>query len=281
MIRAIFAAAVCVCAAGPAAGQDIFDRPYWLDRAVVEAHGRAQIVVPADEASFSVTFTAVASDARSALFSASDRARLAVAAIRARGGETTRITSDTEVSAIYREYRNAEGERVSSERFDQIDNYSATIALDVRIFDLRRALDARAAALAVGPEEVGDLQFRLSESAPARLQAYRAAVLDAAARARIAAEGGGALLGRLLVLQEGQGPCLGRGAVATGSRLVRQEFESVSPITTVGAEQIEVAVGSRMLRLSAEDIARMQLPSDAEPIEVSASVCAVYAVGGG
>lgn len=279
MIRAIFAAAICVCAASPAMAQDIFDRPYWLDRAVVEAQGRAQIVVPADEASFSVTFTGVESDARAALFSASDRARLAVAAIRARGGATTRITSEASVEAIYREYRNNEGERVSSERSDQIDNYVATITLEVVVSDVSRALDARAAALAVGPEDMGDVEYDLTETAPARLRAYRAAVQDAAARARIAAEGSGTPLGRLLILQEGQGPCLGRAVVVAGSRLVRQDFEAVSPITTVGAEQIEVAVGSRMLRLSAEDIARMQLPSDAPVIELSAHVCAVYAAG--
>jgi hypothetical protein len=61
--------------------------------------------------------------------------------------------------------------------------------------------------------------------------------------------------------------------------LVRQDFEAVSPITSVGAEQIEVAVGTRTLRLSAEDIARMQLPSDTPMIELSAEVCAIYAIG--
>ncbi|MBX3430336.1 MAG: SIMPL domain-containing protein [Hyphomonadaceae bacterium] len=279
MIRALFSIAACVCAAGPAFGQDIYERPYWVDRSVVEAQGRSQVMVPADEASFSVTFTAVASDARAALFSASDRGRLAVAAIRARGGDTTRITSEAAVTAIYREYRNGEGERVSSERNDQIDNYSAAVTLEVRVGDVGRALDARAAALAVGPEQIGDLQFRLTQSSPARLQTYRAAVQNAAARARIAADASGSPLGRLLVLQEGQGPCIGRPLGVTGTRVVRQDFEAISPIATVRAEQIEVAVGSRTLRLSAEDIARMQLPSDAPMIELSASVCAIYAIG--
>lgn len=280
MIKAIVVvAAIFVCAAGPAAAQDIFDHPYWVDRPVVEAQGRAQLSVPADEASFSVTFTGVAGDARAALFSASDRARLAVVAIRSRGGDTTRITSNAQVNAIYREYRNGEGERVSSERTDQIDNYSATVTLQVRLTDMRRALDARAAALAVGPESVGDLQFRLTATAPARLQAYRAAVQDAAARARITAEASGSPLGRLLVLQESQGPCIGRPVGIPGTRLVRQDFEAVSPVTTVGGEQIEVAVGGRTLRLSADDIARMQLPSDAPVIELSADVCAIYAIG--
>jgi uncharacterized protein YggE len=280
MIRKALTIAIFACAAGSATAQDMFDRPYWLDRAVVEAQGRAQVIAPADQASFTVAFKGVANDARTALFEASDRARLAVAAVRARAGNTTRITSEARVDAIYREYRNAEGERVSSERSDQVDNYVATVTLEVLVSDVARALDARAAALAVGPEDMSDVAYDLTEAAPARLRAYRAAVQDAAARARIAAEGSGAPLGRLLVMQEGQGPCLGRGVAVTGTRLVRQDFEAISPITTVGPEQIEVTVGSRLLRLSAEDIARMQLPADAPVIELTAQVCAIYAVGG-
>lgn len=278
MIRLLVSACVSLCAVAPAFAQDAFDRPYWLDRSVIEAMGHAQVVAPADNASFSVTFREVANDARSALFAASDRARLATAAIRARGGDAMRISSKTDVTATHAEYRNREGERMSSERNDQIENYVASVTLDVELTDVRRAADVRAAAIAVGPEQISDLSFDLVETAPARLRAYRAAVQDAAGRARVAAEASGAPLGRLLVLQEGQGPCLGRWQSGV-SRAQRQDFESVSPITTVGSEQIEIAVGSRALRLSAEDIARMQLPSDAPPIELTAHVCAVYAVG--
>lgn len=277
-MRTVFAMAVCLCAASPALAQDAFDRPYWLDRSVVEALGRAQIVTPADQAAFSVTFREVASDARAALFAATDRARLATAAIRSRGGEGVLIASNTSVEGIYREYRNGEGERVSTEREDQIENYTASITLSVTLSEIGRAADTRAAALAVGPEDVSDLNYSLSETAPARVRAYRAAVQDAATRARIAAEASGAPLGRLLVLQEGQGPCIGRW-VGQGSRTRNDFQEAIAPVTTVGAEQLEVTAGSRRLRLSAEDIARMQLPSDARPIEVSAAVCAVYAVG--
>jgi uncharacterized protein YggE len=278
MIRTLFSVVACMTVAGPAVAQDAFDRPYWLDRSVIEALGRAQVVVSPDEASFSVTFREVAGDARAALFAASDRARLADAAIRSRGGDAIRIQSDTSVQGIFREYRNDAGERVSSERADQIENYAASVTLDITVTDLARAENVRAAALAVGPESVSDLAYGLSETATARTRAYRAAVQDAAARARIAAEASGAPLGRLLVLQEGQGPCVGRW-VGMGSRAQREAHEAISPITTVGAEQIEVTASNRRLRLSAEDIARMRLPSDVEPIEVSSAVCAIYAVG--
>lgn len=271
----------CFCAvagASPAFAQDAFDRPYWLDRAVIETIGRAQVVVPADEASFSVTFREVASDSRAAMFAASDRARLATAAMRSRGGDAVSVASATAVEAIYEEYRNREGERVSSERADQIANYSVSVTLNVRVTNVALAADVRASAMAVGPQETGDLNYALTETAPARLRAYRAAVQDAATRARVSAEASGAVLGRLLVLQEGQGPCLGRW-MGGPSRNRAAMQESMTPVTTVEDEVVVTGSRARTLRLSAEDIARMQLPSDMAPLELSAQVCAVYAVG--
>jgi uncharacterized protein YggE len=142
-----------------------------------------------------------------------------------------------------------------------------------------RAADVRAAAMAVGPEETSDLSYGLAETAPARLRVYRAAAQDAAARARAAAEASGAALGRLLVLQEGQGPCLGRWT-SGASRNRGAVYDSPSPVMSPEEEAI-VVTGSRgrTLRLSAVDIARMQLPSDLPPLSLSAQVCAVYAVG--
>ncbi len=268
-------------AIGSAHAQDMtFERPYWLDRSVIEAVGRAQVVVPADEASFSVTFREVAHESREAMLAASDRARLAAAAIRSRGGDAVRIASSADIQAIYDEYRNREGERVSSERADQIANYAVSVTLQVRVSDVSRAANVRAAAMAVGPEETSDLEYSLNETAPSRLRVYRAAVQDAAARARVAAEGSGTTLGRLLVLQEGQGPCLGRWQ--SGVSRDRQQVQNTpSPMTAPGDDEEIVVTGSsiRRLRLTAEDIARMQLPSDVPPLELSAQVCAVYAAG--
>jgi len=209
MIRVLLAASAAMCVVAQASAQE-FDRPYWLERSVIEALGRSQVMVPADTASFSVTFREVDHDSREAMFAAADRARLATEAIRSRGGDTVQITSSADIEAIHEEYRNRDGERVSSERDDQIVNYSVSVTLNVIVRDARRAALVRGAAMAVGPEDTSDLEFSLDENAPARTRAYRAAVQDAAARARIAAEGSGAALGSLLVLQEGQGPCLGR-----------------------------------------------------------------------
>jgi uncharacterized protein YggE len=283
MIRTVAVVVLGLSLTSSAFAQDAsFERPYWLDRSVIEALGHAELEVRADRASFSVTFREVDDNARNAMFAASDRARLAAAAIRSRGGDAVSIRSSAEVEAIHEEYRNREGERMSSERADQVENYAVSVTLTVEISDVSRAVAVRAAAVAVGPESISDLSFSLDENAPSRLRAYRAAVQDAAARARAAAEASGASLGGLLVLQEGQGPCLGRWYTDTGSRSRDTYQNSPTAVTTLGNDDEAIVVtGSRVreLRLTAEDIERMQLPADIPPLSLTAQVCAIYAVG--
>ncbi len=279
----MFALSMCAIAAavaGPATAQQAtFERPYWLDRAVIETLGKSEIDVRADRARFSVTFREVARESRDAMMAASDRARLATAAIRSRGGDAVHISSSADIEAIHEDYRNREGERIESDRADRVQNYAVSVTLNIVITDVSKALNVRAAAMAVGPEQSDDLTYTLDENAPARLRAYRAAVQDATARARAAAEASGATLGHLLVLQEGQGPCLGRWQQGA-SRAAGTPQYAVSPVTNVQDEAI-VVTGSRIreLRLTAEDIARMQLPEDVPPLQLSAQVCAIYALG--
>jgi hypothetical protein len=274
---------LCLCFAAvvsqATAQEATFERPYWLERPVIEALGRSQVTAAADKASFTITFREVASQSRDAMFAASDRARLATAAIRSRGGDSVRISSSAEIEAIHEEYRNREGERVSSERADQVDNYAVSVTLEIDILDVSRAASVRAAAMAVGPEETSDLSYSLNENSAARLRAYRAAVQDAAARARVAAEAGGVALGRLLVLQEGQGPCLGRWQ--HGASRERGTVQNAPTAVVESGEEEIVVTGNRIrtLRLTAEEIARMQLPEDVPPLELTAQVCAIYAAG--
>lgn len=278
MLRIWLAATAAMCVVAQASAQE-FDRPYWLERSVIEAVGRSQVEVAADTASFSVTFREIDQNSRDAMFAASDRARLATEAMRSRGGDAVQITSSADIEAIHQEYRNRDGERMSSERDDQIVNYSVSVTLNVVVRDVRRAALVRAAAMAVGPEDTSDLEFSLDENAPARTRAYRAAVQDAAARARIAAEASNAALGGLLVLQEGQGPCLGRW-IAGPARNRDGVQNSVNPIMEDGGGEIVVTgTRARTLRLTSEDIARMQLPGDVPPLQLTAQVCAIYGVG--
>jgi len=269
--------------AAPAVGQDGesgFERPYWLDRSVIEALGRAEVEAMPDEAAFSVTFLEVARSADDASAEAADRARLASEAMRRRGGDHVRISTEIEVTPLYAQYRDREGEMIDNERADRVENYAAEVTLNVEVRDIARAGDVRAAALAVGPEGAEDIAYSLQMTSEIQQRAYAAAVADAAARARIAAEGSGVRLGPLLALQEGRGPCLGSwygprpgtvGRAASGQAYAPAEADNERIVVTASRR--------REMTLTAEQIQRLQLPADPEPIRIEARVCAVYAAG--
>ncbi|MFT3727756.1 MAG: SIMPL domain-containing protein [Terricaulis sp.] len=267
---AIFVALACESAAAETPN---FDRPYWLDRPVIESIGRAQVDTAADRATFSVTFEETAHDAHAAQISAADRARRAAAEMRRVLPQGLEISSEIAVDALQAEYRDQNGIVQQRAGAQNVTGYVARVTLSVRVLDTRHAADVRAAAFALGPEDSTDLQYTLDQTVDAQRRVYAAAVEDAAARAHVAAVAAGTHLGPLLVLQEGQGPCMGHwnhdpGVVVTGTRAVRQDFEAVSPVTTVSREDARPIV---------EDIARLQLPDDQTPVRMQAVVCAVYA----
>lgn len=284
-MRALILASGFLAMCGAAAAQEErsgFDRPYWLDRSVIEAIGRAEIEVMPDHATFSVTFVETDREAGVASARAADRARLAVAAMRQRGGDAVEIRSAVEVAANYTEYRNREGEVEQREGAENIRSYTAQVRLEVEINELNRAGPVRAAALAVGPEQTDPLQYSLRLTAEHNRRVFAAAAADAAARARTVAEATGTPLGRLLALQEGQGPCLGQwygarpGMVGTPPPANRRRSEE----SIQNSPMAITSVGGRELRLTQAEIDRLDLPADVAPIQLEARVCAVYSAGG-
>ena len=68
-------------------------------------------------------------------------------------------------------------------------------------------------------------------------------------------------------------------AIGRGSRSRRHTQNSPTAVYEGGDEIVVTGTRARELRLTSEDIARMQLPEDVPPLELTAQVCAVYAVG--
>jgi uncharacterized protein YggE len=261
--------------------QSGFDRPYWLDRSVIEAIGRAELEVTPDRATFQVAYEETARDAGDASAQAADRARLAVAAMRQRGGDAVEIRSAVTMQANYQEYRTREGVVEQREGAENIRSYTARVTLSVEITDISRAPGVRAAALAVGPEQAHPLAFSLRATTQHNRRAFAAAVEDAALRARAAAEASSTRLGPLLALQEGQGPCLGSWY---GERpgMFAPPPPPPPPAPPAAREEAIMVTGSRgqRLQVTQEQIDRLDLPADIAPVRLSAMVCAVYAAGG-
>jgi uncharacterized protein YggE len=200
--------------------------------------------------------------------------------MRQRGGDTLELRSNVSIQPIYEQYRDREGVRQDTQRADQIANYVARVTLNIEIRDIRRAGDVRAAALAAAPQASTDINFYLRQTTEMQRRAFTAAVEDAAARARTAAQAAGARLGPLLALQEGTGPCLGSWRY----QAMGYDAATLAPPAPAPADAPaqEVAVtGSRgqTIRLTSDEIARLQLAADPSPVTLMAQVCAVYAAG--
>ena len=281
MRRVLFVTVGLICLANAALaqqGQQRFERPYWLDRGVIEEIGRARVEATPDRAMFSVTFSETAHEAGDATAAAADRARAATAAIRSRGGAHVEIHSALNVQANYSQYTDRQGQRQTNERPDEIESYTASVTLAVTVTEIGRASDVRAAALAVRPQAISDLRYDIRMTTQLNRHAYTAAVEDAAARAHAAAEAAGVHVGALLALQEGQGPCMGNW-YSSGVGYEREAAPAPPPPPPPPEQQdIVVTATHGPITVHAADIERLQLPNDPPPIEMQASVCAVYAV---
>lgn len=275
------AALVVMLAAGTAQSQDStqkFEQPYWTERPVVEAVGRALIELPPNRGTFSVKFVETDGDAKDAMQAAVERARNAYAAIKSVSGDDSEVTTSVQVEPYFEQYRDRDGDRVENRRADKVKGYQAVVTVNVLVKDVELAGEARAAALALGPEEAGSLRLYLQRTAQVLQQAYQAAVSDGAARAQISATAANSKLGKLLVVQEGRGPCLGTWYGRAG---VKENSFAYDSQASVALETVSVTASARerlSSTVSQADIDALILPSDRPKEAVEAQVCMIYAV---
>lgn len=289
--RNIAASLLTLCAALPAAAQTVpdfqneaFTTPYWTRVPVIEVLGRANMEVAPNRASFSVTYLETDKDSKKAMQLAVERGRLAYNTIKETAGQSAVVQSSVNVTALYEQYRDKDGNRIDNQRSDKIRAYEARVTLSVIVDDVSKAGAARAGALALGPENSSSLTTYLERTTEMNLAAYEAAVKDGASRARATATASGATLGKLMVVQEGNGPCLGQWSAVAGSDsdyFRSSAFASPAPPPAPMAQAERVAsavVGGREVVITQADIDTLNLPSDDKKQQISSGVCMIYAL---
>jgi uncharacterized protein YggE len=123
------------------------------------------------------------------------------------------------------------------------------------------------------------MRIYLERTAKINRQAYAAAVEDAAKRAKSSASATGAKLGHLMVLQEGNGPCLGGWTSQPGRVRSTYSMARSAPMAAADAEITSARFkNGKAITITQADIDALNLPSDRVPQTVTARVCAVYAV---
>ena len=292
-IRALACSFFAIAAAGTATlasaqsapdfQNEAFTTPYWTRSPVVEVLGRANIEVAPNRASFSVTYLETDKDSKKAMQLAVERGRLAYETIKKTAGETAVIQSSVNVTALYEQYKDKDGNRIDNQRSDKIRAYEARVTLSVVVDQVAKAGAARAGALALGPENSSGLSTYLERTTEMNLASYEAAVKDGAARAKATAAASGATLGKLLVVQEGGGPCLGQWSSMAGSDYdyYRSAPAAMAPPPPPPPPPSPVASGmidGRQVTITQAEIDSLNLPSDDKKQQISSSVCMIYAL---
>jgi len=266
--------AACAAAAFlPAAAQgapdfqdQAFTTPYWTRVPVIEVLGRADMQVAPNRANFSVTYLETDKDSKKATQLAVERGRLAYETIKKAAGKESVIQSSVNVTALYEQYKDKDGNRIDNERSDKIRAYEARVTLSVTVEDVSKAGTARAGALALGPENSTGLSTYLERTTELNREAYEAAVKDAAARAEATAKASGSKLGKLMVVQEGSGPCLGNWSSMAGSDYdYYNKSYAMAPPPPPPPPPAPMASGmidGRQVTITQADIDALNLPSD-------------------
>lgn len=279
-MRVMIAAGLSAACLMPAAAQDAgnFGKPYWVDKPVLEALGRADLQLEPNRASFSVSYKDTATSAEEALKKAVQKARSAYKAMKDLAGEEVTVTSSVNVTAYYEQYETEDNRIVENRRADKIAGYEASVSLSVKTSDVPRAGELRAAALALGPDWSSQLSTTLERTGEMLIDAQKAAIADAKRRAEVSADAAGVTLGKLLVVQEGYGPCLGEWTNGTGNYYSAASPPPPPPPPPPPAPSSQDSY-AQTITVSPEDIAALNLPSDTNPIGLGAAACLVYEIG--
>ncbi|MEZ6011068.1 MAG: SIMPL domain-containing protein [Hyphomonas sp.] len=265
--------------------EDVYVTPYWTRMPVIESIGRANMQVAPNRASFSVTYLETDKKADEAMKLAVQRGKIAYDAVKKIAGEKALVQSSVSVEAYYEQYRDKDGNKVENDRADKVAGYEARVTLSVQVEDVPVAGKARAGALALGPESSTPLSTYLEATTEMNRAAYEAAVKDGAERAKATASASGAKLGKLLAVQEGDGPCLGRWSTTSGtdSDYYYRNSPSVAyaapPPPPPPAPIAAGMIGRKQVTISQADIDALDLPSDTRKQSISSSVCMIYAAG--
>ena len=176
-----------------AAAQDspAYVRPYWWDKPVVEGLGRAMIDVAPNRARFDLAFVETGGQSDEAMKKAVARAKIAYDAIKKVAGDKARVTTGVNVTAYYKQYKDKDGNLQTNYRADAVDGYEARVTMYVTLTDTSLAGRTRAAALALGPQNINPVSIDLEQTPEMQRAALDEAAKDARARAQLAAGAAG------------------------------------------------------------------------------------------
>jgi len=181
--------------------------PWWLNQPVLTVVGSVEQRTPANQAAFDLTFTRVEKTSAEAVRLVSEQVSNLGRVLTATYGDRIELQSRVQISPLYEQYRDKEGNRVDNAQPDKIDAYEANATLSIKVNDGFLAEAVFGVGLAALPTRVSPVSFTLVETEAQKANLYREAVVDAQRRARIAAEAAGVRLGKVRIIDPSERAC--------------------------------------------------------------------------
>ena len=251
-------------------------KPYWIDKPVVEIIGRANVLFDPNRASMNFTIQEINENADEGLVKLTKRTKPVIEKVKSMLGKDDSITVNYRREAIYQQYKDKEGNKISNQREDKIENYVLHWDIAITTQKFENVPKIKAEILATGNARMnGTEYYSFVPAIEQSREMYMAALKDGAERAKITSSVYGGKL-KLLVVQEGQSQCLSSPTTETGNIVAQADYEMRSaPMMISAAPAPPPPEPKSGTQLQASDLI---MPSAPAKHSMSASVCMVYAI---
>lgn len=211
--------------------------PWWMRTPIIAATGEVQTHIPANRASFNAQFSSVDRNLATAQGAASDKVRALARTLQAYGADKAVIQASVAVSPLYEQYRDKDGTLRTNVRADKIERYDVRVNFNVEVRDLAVLERAYAAVASAHPVSMGRVGFSLEPDNETNAELFRAAMADAARRARMATDATGARLGRVQLIDPTNRACETDVLVAGAPRSFGQDAGGVQEVMLTGSRR--------------------------------------------
>jgi len=255
--------------------------PWWMREPIIAATGEVQTHISANRAVFNAEFSAVDKDLATAERAAADKVRALARTLGAYGADKAQVETTLSVRPIYEQYRDKDGNLQNNVRADKIERYEVLVTFNVDIRDLDVLERAYAAVASAHPVSMGQVGFNLEPDNETNAELFKAAMADAARRARLAADATGAKLGRVRLIDPTSRACETDVLVAGAPRDFGQDAGGVQEVVVDAqkrgrsfASQAPAAAPAPGEAVSADQLLPLQPPLE----RLSRRACVVYAL---
>lgn len=250
-------------------------KPYWIDRPVIEVIGRSNVMFNPNRVSLNFTVQEINDNADEGLAKLTKRTKPVIEKVKSMLGKDDSISVNYRREAIYQQYKDKDGNKISNQREDKIENYVLRWDIAITTQKLEIAPKIKAEILAIGNSKMNQAEtYSFEPSTEQTRQVFQEAVEDGSQRAQMVASVNKGSKLKLLVVQEGASQCLSSATTETGEAYDRVAANA-APMVDYHPDPVQAPANEKVQVLQANDLIMPSAPSK-YPLE--ASVCMVYAI---